>query len=387
MSWHCDSTERFAGAWLTSAYAGAGIAGVNVPSTGANGPSDLYPPLTLPADNAVEVNGITLTVPSVGTFVRQENGEWTFSGAPAGVYTYSFGLSADYVFVGNVTNSITVGGPVQISCSLVADDAVISAAFAAGSSTTDISLALQGGDAVISAAFAVGSSTTDISLALQGGDAIISASLYVPPVVNTVPGTIPSSTTSTRHSLKRLAAATETCVTLAEAKAQCRVDGSDENFLITAYIHAATEAAEQIAGRAIMPQIWQLTHDGMPAFFELTRPNVLSIVSLTYIDTNGIMQTLPSTNYALDDADDIGFAYVVPAWGVSWPATGGQMNSAVLTYQAGYASAAQVPASVKAWVLLMTASLYANRELEGTQQTYGLGRADVLLETVKVWSI
>ena len=363
MSWHCDSTERFAGAWLTSAYAGAGIAGVNVPSTGANGPSDLYPPLTLPADNAVEVNGITLTVPSVGTFVRQENGEWTFSGAPAGVYTYSFGLSADYVFVGNVTNSITVGGPVQISCSLVADDAVISAAFAAGSSTTDI------------------------SLALQGGDAIISASLYVPPVVNTVPGTIPSSTTSTRHSLKRLAAATETCVTLAEAKAQCRVDGSDENFLITAYIHAATEAAEQIAGRAIMPQIWQLTHDGMPAFFELTRPNVLSIVSLTYIDTNGIMQTLPSTNYALDDADDIGFAYVVPAWGVSWPATGGQMNSAVLTYQAGYASAAQVPASVKAWVLLMTASLYANRELEGTQQTYGLGRADVLLETVKVWSI
>lgn len=476
MSWHCDSTELLPGAWLTSLYTGAGVRGADVPSTGTNGPSDLYPTLNLPADNDVEVSGRILTVPSAGTFVRQENGELEFSGAPAGNYSYSFGLYADNVFVGNVTNTITVNaaaqtnvsmalvgddavisgaiaagttqislalvgddavisgaittgtaqtnvsmalvgddavisgtitagvtqisiglvggdavisgaiaaGSTQISLALVGDDAVISGTITAGSAQTDVSIALVGDDAVISGALLVGTSTVQVSCNLLAGDAVISASLYVAPYVNTTPGAIITSSSATRHSLRLIIPASQTPVSLAEAKQQLRVDSADDDLLIEQYIFAATELAEQMTGRAIMPQMWALTHDQFPDLFELTRARVLSVVNITYVDVDGLTQTLPASSYALDAADDFGFAYVVPGMGQQWPLAAAQMNSVVLTYQAGYATPADVPRAIKTWVLLKVRSLY-----DGCAQDAGpgLGSADRLLDSVKVWCL
>ena len=134
--------------------------------------------------------------------------------------------------------------------------------------------------------------------------------------------------------------------------------------LITAYTVAATEAAEQMTCRALMPQTWELTLDAFPDALELTRVPVASVTSLKYYDSTGVQQTLLNTLYTLDSADDAGFAYVVPIYDGSWPSTRVQINAVALRYVAGYADAASVPESIKAWIKLMIGAMYESRSYE-----------------------
>jgi len=164
--------------------------------------------------------------------------------------------------------------------------------------------------------------------------------------------------------LKLITAPSTYPVTLAEAKLHCRVDIADDDTLITALITAATEMAEQKTGRAIMTQTLELTLDAFPEAFELTRVPVQSITSVKYYDTTGTQQTLSDTLYALDAADDFGFAHISPVYAGVWPDTRDQINAVAVRYVAGYADAASVPQSIKNWILLMVSTMYANRETE-----------------------
>jgi len=188
--------------------------------------------------------------------------------------------------------------------------------------------------------------------------------------------------------LKLITAATALAVTLVEAKAHCRVDSSDDDTLITAMITAATEAAEQATGRAIMAQTWELTLDAFPAALELTHVPVDSITSVAYVDLNGADQTLSALLYSLDNADDFGPAYVVPAYDTEWPDTRDQINAVKVRYVAGYANAAAVPESIKSWIKLQVGAMYENRESEtvGVGKAVHLGFADRLLDRYKVWA-
>ena len=186
--------------------------------------------------------------------------------------------------------------------------------------------------------------------------------------------------------LKLITAATGLAISAAEAKVHLKVDTADEDALIEVYIKAATESAEQITGRAIMPQTWELTEEAFPAVIQLTRIPVASVASLKYFDTDGVQQTLNNTLYQLDNFDDFSSAKVVPAYGSAWPSTRLVPNAVSLRYVAGYATAADVPSSIKDWIYLQVGAMYANRELEGGVQTYALGYADRLLDRWKVYA-
>jgi uncharacterized phiE125 gp8 family phage protein len=162
--------------------------------------------------------------------------------------------------------------------------------------------------------------------------------------------------------IKLITAATTTPVSLAEAKLHCKVDAADDEALITAYIVAATEQAEQILNRVLMPQTWELTLDSFPAAFELTRSPVQSITSLKYYDTNGVLQTLASNLYSLDNADGDNSAYVVPAYNTDWPVTREQINAVSVRYVAGYADATVIPEPIKAWIKIQVGTMYKFRE-------------------------
>ncbi len=187
--------------------------------------------------------------------------------------------------------------------------------------------------------------------------------------------------------LKLITAASTLAVSLDEAKLHLKLETSVEDALITSDILSAAEAAEQITGRAIMPQTYELTLDAFPDALELTRVPVASVTSLKYFDATGTEQTLSNTLYTLDSADDAGFAYVVPVYAGSWPSTRDQINAVALRYVAGYADAASVPESIKAWIKLMIGAMYESRQLEGAKQTYSLGFADRLLDRYKVWQL
>lgn len=190
--------------------------------------------------------------------------------------------------------------------------------------------------------------------------------------------------------LKLITAPTLLAVSLAEAKAHLRQDASDDDSLITALVSAATEACEtELGGRVILPQVWELTLDAFPSAFTLTRIPVASVTSLTYNDATGSAIVLASSAYALDVADDFGPAYVVPAYAATWPATRDQVNAVALRYTAGYANAAAVPESIKAWIKLQVGAMYENREAELVERgaAIKLGFADRLLDRYKVWQL
>lgn len=126
-------------------------------------------------------------------------------------------------------------------------------------------------------------------------------------------------------------------------------------------IPAIRAVAENFMERSLMTQTWELTLDAFPASaIELRRPPIQSIASVKYIDANGTLQTLSSSEYALDSDSEPG--WLVPAEDTDWPETRNVVNAVKVRFVAGYANAAAIPADIKVWIAMHVATLYVNRE-------------------------
>ena len=176
-------------------------------------------------------------------------------------------------------------------------------------------------------------------------------------------------------------------VTLADAKAHLRVDGTDEDAYITGLIGVARVAAEERLERTLVSTTWRLTLDGFPDAIKLTMPPIVSVQSLTYWDATGVQQTLAPADYVLDAVSEPG--YLVPAPGKAWPSTqSGRVNTVTVDYTAGYgATAADVPPPIRHWILLAIGDLYAQRERSAERPVVAQNFADGLLDTYKMWGV
>jgi uncharacterized phiE125 gp8 family phage protein len=153
-------------------------------------------------------------------------------------------------------------------------------------------------------------------------------------------------------------------VTLTEAKDQCRVDNEsthDDTFLNNA-ITTAREYYEQVTDRFLMPRTVQVALKRFPGIrqIELAGAVVRSITSVQYYDSDNTLQTLSSSKYYL-------FDYFFPNAVVldsaeAWPDTYERENAVIITYEAGYTNASEVPQKSKTAILMMVAELFANRE-------------------------
>ena len=171
--------------------------------------------------------------------------------------------------------------------------------------------------------------------------------------------------------LIRIAAPASEPLDLATAKLHCRVDGSDDDTLITALIVAAREQAEHETGRALVTQTWELVHDAFPEAFVLRRAPIQSVTSLKYLDSaSGAEQTLDPADYLLDKDSEPG--YVVPGYGNAWPSTWPVPNAVRCRYVCGYGNAAAVPQAIKQWLLLAIGTMYAQRETAAAIQMNSL---------------
>ena len=147
-------------------------------------------------------------------------------------------------------------------------------------------------------------------------------------------------------------------ITLAEAKAQCRVDHNDEDALISIYISAAREQCEHLINRSIPLQTLEIYLDAFPSGdILLPRSPVVEVESVKYIDVNGTEQTLPTNQYYTENKGSP--AWILRAQNSEFPQTSEVANAVTVRYVAGYAV---VPSAIKQWIQLAVGAMYAHRE-------------------------
>lgn len=160
----------------------------------------------------------------------------------------------------------------------------------------------------------------------------------------------------------RTAAPATTPVSLADAKAHLRVEQSEthEDALITALVAAATDRLDGwygVLGRCLITQTWRFDFPSFPGGNCLRLPmgRAQSVV-VTYRDADGAEQTLPALEYSLI-ADAVGPAIVLKG-GEVWPATAARPDAVSVSGVLGYGNAVDIPAPIKAAILLMVGDLY-----------------------------
>jgi uncharacterized phiE125 gp8 family phage protein len=145
-------------------------------------------------------------------------------------------------------------------------------------------------------------------------------------------------------------------VTVAQAKANGRIDHDAEDSLVEGLIRAALSHVEKWCGRAFEAQVWEEVYDTFPANeIELTFGPVASVTSVKYTGTDGIEVTVSDTDYEVDLFSPRG--WVVLNTGGSWPTAMETLGALRVRFVAGTGT----PPDVAQAILLMAELWYEHR--------------------------
>lgn len=151
-------------------------------------------------------------------------------------------------------------------------------------------------------------------------------------------------------------------VTLSEALRHCRISTQADNDYVSALITSAREFVELATGVITITTALRQTFDEFPCRepIRLFRSPLIAVTAITYIDIAGETQTLDPANYIVDA--DGRPPRIAPAPMKCWPSTDCRLNAASVTYNAGHASAAAVPGTLKAAIKMLVAHWYEQRQ-------------------------
>lgn len=125
---------------------------------------------------------------------------------------------------------------------------------------------------------------------------------------------------------------------LDEAKDHLRIERErkEEDEPIKGYIIAARKQAEAFLGAALVAQTYDLILDSFSYCYniKISRPPLLSVVHVKYVDVDGTVQTLATTEYTVDANSRPGLIY--PAYGKTWPSTRDMPSAVTVRFIAGY---------------------------------------------------
>lgn len=146
-----------------------------------------------------------------------------------------------------------------------------------------------------------------------------------------------------------IAPPTTLAVKLADAKTSMRVDGSYMDALITIWVLGVTAKLEHEIGQCLMPQTWEVTLDTLPEEVAMPHP-VCSITSFTYLDGEGVRQTLDPALYRVRRTAYESVLTAAP--GASWPSVLAPNGGIVITVICGIGETpADIPANVQLYIL------------------------------------
>lgn len=173
-------------------------------------------------------------------------------------------------------------------------------------------------------------------------------------------------------------------ITLDEAKAHLRVEGTEDDDYITGLIAAATawiDGPGGWLGRALGEQTLELrTRCFSRSVLDLPYPPIISVESVKYLDSSGVEQTIDPALY------EVGLSGVTAAYGTSWPTARSVEEAVRVRYVAGYADG--VPASIRHALLMLVAEFYARREATSADKPERLPfGVEALLAPHKIWRV
>jgi uncharacterized phiE125 gp8 family phage protein len=168
-------------------------------------------------------------------------------------------------------------------------------------------------------------------------------------------------------------------VSLEEAKAHLNVLHSDDDTLIGLYLDAAisnVDGAEGWLSRALVEQSWEYRIDCFPGYhsgwaIDVPLPPMRTLDEIKYLDSQGSEMTLDPSDVEVIPGGMRKWK-ITPAFGLSWPATRPGRDAVRIRFTAGYVApvtdgspwelASEIPAPIKAGILLMVGDMYRNRE-------------------------
>ena len=151
--------------------------------------------------------------------------------------------------------------------------------------------------------------------------------------------------------LKLLTPPTTQPLHVADVRQHLKQDITDDDNLILVYLGAAVEFAQMQTQRQLIAARYQYILDGFPgpslmgvpigeAFgipvhaVQLPRTPLIQVVSIQYTAMDGSMQTMPTTDYIVDQSCDP--PRITPVFGKIWPIPLPQIGSVRITFDAGY---------------------------------------------------
>lgn len=184
--------------------------------------------------------------------------------------------------------------------------------------------------------------------------------------------------------LERVTAPAGQIVTLAEAKAHCRVDGSEDDAQLQSMILAAQSALDGDGGslgRALLTQTWRLVLPRFATHLQIPLPPLRTIDAIHYYDRATVLQVLPVDDFYVSRSEPA----VLIARG-PLPDTAARPDAVEIEFTAGYGAPGDVPAPIRHAILQRVAALYENREsaLYGTGSFQHVPGGDEFLEPFRV---
>lgn len=181
---------------------------------------------------------------------------------------------------------------------------------------------------------------------------------------------------SPQFSLVRITAPSASPISLAEAKAQMRVDGSEEDAIIQRLIDAAVAFVDVqgALGFAMITQTWGQWIAPNPSTVSLLLGPVQSVSAIKYYDVDGVLQTATLADFNIFGTPNR--ITITPKTGKAWPTTQTRDDAIKIEYVVGYGStAASVPQTVRHALMMLVAHWYENRETSAeksmTEVPYG----------------
>lgn len=185
-------------------------------------------------------------------------------------------------------------------------------------------------------------------------------------------------------------------VSLAELKLHARIDGADEDALLSSLIVSARQYVSEATRRALVTETWSLTIDGWPSaarqeernygltgppsdwwdgvretpisttqaeYLEIARGGFQTATRIVLLDEAGAEREWLASNWYTSKV--AGFGRVHRKRGVMWPIPLRDRAGIRIEFKIGYGDAAvSVPSALRQAILMLAAHWYDNRQLD-----------------------